>query len=249
MILFERGVRTGEVAVVGLARSGIAAARLLRREGIAVYASDRGHRPPRSRPAWRGSALRRGHGRSGRARPGADRPGAGRGGVAGRAARRTAGAAAARGSGCRSCRRSRSGRRALPGVRFVGHHRHQRQDHHDGAGRAPAAGSRPSRGGRREHRDAALASSRVRGERPEWLALEVSSFQLHDTPISFPPAVFSPTSRPIISTGTPRWRSTTPTSRASSARRTSGSCWILNADDPGWWPWPRALPGGAGCSA
>src|SRR5690349_13762179 len=35
----------GEVAVVGLVRSGVAATRLLRRHGVSAYASDRGRSP------------------------------------------------------------------------------------------------------------------------------------------------------------------------------------------------------------
>jgi UDP-N-acetylmuramoylalanine--D-glutamate ligase len=41
-VILERGVAGGEFAVIGLGRSGVAATRLLRQGGIAVYASDRG---------------------------------------------------------------------------------------------------------------------------------------------------------------------------------------------------------------
>ncbi|MDA1081315.1 MAG: UDP-N-acetylmuramoyl-L-alanine--D-glutamate ligase [Gemmatimonadetes bacterium] len=47
----------GEVAVIGLARSGLAAARLAAREGARVYASDSGPRPSNSVATGRGAAA------------------------------------------------------------------------------------------------------------------------------------------------------------------------------------------------
>jgi len=44
-VILERGIRGGEIAVVGLGRSGLAATRLLRQAGIRVYASDSGRSP------------------------------------------------------------------------------------------------------------------------------------------------------------------------------------------------------------
>ena len=177
-MILERWKAAGrEVAVIGLARSGIAATRLLRREGIAVYASDQANAPA----AETDLATLRGAGAD--VQLGAHD-----------LARITRAAAvvvspgvpphappleAARLAGVETVSEVDVGWAALPGVRFAvitgtnGKTTTTALTAHllQAAGlKAVAAGNigRP------------LSAVALDEERPEWIALEISSFQLHD---------------------------------------------------------------------
>jgi UDP-N-acetylmuramoylalanine--D-glutamate ligase len=179
MTLLDRWRADGrEVAVVGLARSGIAAAHLLRREGIAVYASDSGEgaeidarvAPIRDRGA---SIDLGGHdlARIGRAQALVISPGV---------PPEAPPVQAARVAGVPVVSEVDVGAAALAAVKFaaitgtngkttttaLAAHLLSATGH-----RAVAAGNI----------GLPLSELAVRGERPEWVALEVSSFQLHDT--------------------------------------------------------------------
>lgn len=179
MSLFDRWRADGrEVAVVGLARSGIAAAHLLRREGIAVYASDSGQGPEidaRVAPIRdRGAAVELGGhdlARIGRAQALVVSPGVPPDAPA---------VLAAMAAGLPIVSEVDVGAAALVGVKLaaitgtngkttttaLAAHLLSATGH-----RATAAGNIGT----------PLSDLAVRGERPEWVALEVSSFQLHDT--------------------------------------------------------------------
>ena len=90
--------RRGEVAVVGLGRSGIAATRLLVHAGVRVYASDASEHPGGEDRLAELRALPGVAVEVGRHDPCADPPRGNGGGVAGRALGR---AAAGRGARCR----------------------------------------------------------------------------------------------------------------------------------------------------
>jgi UDP-N-acetylmuramoylalanine--D-glutamate ligase len=178
---FARWRASGEAAVIGLARSGVAAGLLLRREGVRVYASDRATKPDKSVGDEGLAALRR---------AGAEVA------LGGHDLARIAHAglcvvspgvppdaqpvAAARGAGVAVVSEVDVGYAAFPGVNFAvvtgtngkttttalaGHLLKA------GGFRALEAGNigRP------------LAQVAMDGERPQWIALEISSFQLHDT--------------------------------------------------------------------
>jgi UDP-N-acetylmuramoylalanine--D-glutamate ligase len=178
--LFERWRASGrEVAVVGLGKSGVAASRLLRREGLPVYASDTGTGP--AHDTW--AALLRGLGatvqlgdhdldRIGRAAGVVVAPGV---------PPDVPPLAAARAAGLEIYAEVDIGFLALGSTRCVG------ITGTNGKTTTPsliahalsAAGLRAETAGNigRPLCDVALAP-----DPPEWLALELSSFQLHDAP-------------------------------------------------------------------
>ena len=174
-----------EAAVIGLGKSGVAAALLLRRDTASrstpPMTRDQ-RRPAPRRWAGDGSAPAGVEVELGAPRPRAHRAG-GRGGRgAGRAARRAAGRRRARRRRADRVPRSTSGFAALPGDALrrrspapTARPRPRRSSAHllpAGGLRAVAAGNigRP------------LARWRSSATPPEWVALELSSFQLHDTP-------------------------------------------------------------------
>ena len=171
----------GEIAVVGLARSGRAAAQLARsRRGpesmhrtSARRRSSR-RRPPTLRADGVAVDLGRPRSRAHRARVARRRK-------SGRAARR---AAVRRGAGGGRRHRERDrDRAALPArARLHRHHRHERQDDDDRADRPSADEPRSPRGRQPATSGRRSPSWRCRRTPPAWVALEVSSFQLHDTP-------------------------------------------------------------------
>lgn len=174
------GWREGTVAVVGLGKSGVAATRLLAREGARVYASDAAATPPGSAAVELLRAL-----------PGVEvelgrhdlvRIGAARGVVVSPGVPPDAPPlATARARGVPVLSELDLGWRALPGMRciavtgtngkttttaLVAHLLHS-------AGlKAVAAGNI----------GVPLSDIALTEERPQWLAVEVSSFQLHDSP-------------------------------------------------------------------
>ena len=106
-------------------------------------------------------------------------------------------------------------------------HRHERQDDDDRADRAQLlAGSAttPSTAG---NIGTPLAEVALRERQPDWIALEMSSFQLHDTP-SIAPTRGRP-HEPVGEPSRPLRRASTSTSatrRCSSATRTSTRVWV-----------------------
>jgi UDP-N-acetylmuramoylalanine--D-glutamate ligase len=178
--LFEAWRGTGrEVAVVGLGKSGAAATRLLRREGLPVYASDSGTGP--AYDAW-AAELRAlgadvqlgGHdlARIGRAAAVVVAPGV---------PPDVPPLAAARAAGLEIYAETDIGFLALRGTRCVGITGTNGKTTTTSlvAHAMAAAGLRAETAGNigRPLSDVALAS-----DPPAWLALELSSFQLHDTP-------------------------------------------------------------------
>lgn len=179
MTLFDRWRGAGkEIAVVGLARSGVAAAQLLRQQGIAVYASDTGSgaeveaRVARLRAM--GTVIDTGRhdlDRIGRAGAVVVSPGV---------PPEAPPLVAARQHGIEIRSEIDVGAAAMPGSRFVvitgtnGKSTVTALTAHllSGTGqRALAAGNIGT----------PLCEVALRQPRPDWVALEVSSFQLHDT--------------------------------------------------------------------
>jgi UDP-N-acetylmuramoylalanine--D-glutamate ligase len=178
--LFEAWRATGrEVAVVGLAKSGVAATRLLRRHGLAVYASDNGVGP--AHDAW-AAALREigaevelgGHdlGRIGRSAAVVVAPGV---------PPDVPPLMAAKAAGLGIYAEVDIGFLALHGTRCIGITGTNGKTTTTSliAHSMSSAGVRAETAGNigRPLCDVALAS-----DPPEWVALELSSFQLHDTP-------------------------------------------------------------------
>lgn len=182
---FERWRAGGrEAAVIGLATSGVAAALLLRREGIPVYASDMARELSRSAGGAAGAAEERlraagvawqtgGHDLARIARAGVcvvspgvppDAPPV----------------RAALGAGVPVVSELDVGCAALPGVKFaVISGTNGKTTTTALAGHLlKAAGFRALTAG---NIGRPLAEVALAGEHPEWIALEISSFQLHDT--------------------------------------------------------------------
>ncbi|HXF94824.1 MAG TPA: UDP-N-acetylmuramoyl-L-alanine--D-glutamate ligase [Gemmatimonadales bacterium] len=172
--------RRGEVAVVGLGKSGVAATRLLARQGVRVYASDAAQRPcgrevAEELAASPGVTLDFGRhdlARIGRAAglvlsPGVppDAPPV----------------VAARGAGVEIVSELDLGFRALSGVRVIAVTGTNGKTTTTAlvAHLLRAAGLRAAEAG---NIGRPLCDIAVSGERYQWLAVEVSSFQLHDSP-------------------------------------------------------------------
>lgn len=178
-MILERGARGGEVAVLGLGRSGVAATRLLRQGGIRVYASDSGHSPTletrRAELAGLGADVELGGhdlDRIARAAVCVVSPGI---------APEAPPIAAAHRAGVPVYAEAALGLEAMPGIKYIavtgtngkstttaliGHLLSQ------GGYRAFAAGNLGT----------PLSEIAVEPVKPEWLAIELSSFQLHDMP-------------------------------------------------------------------
>jgi UDP-N-acetylmuramoylalanine--D-glutamate ligase len=168
-----------EVAVIGLGKSGVAAVRLLRRHGVRVYASDGGVGPALEEQAalLRAEGVeaevgRHDLGRIARAAAAVVSPGI---------APEAAPVSAARGAGMEVVAESELGLRCLPKTRILaitgtnGKTTTTALTAHllaAGGLRAASAGNigRP------------LSTVALEDEPPEWLAVELSSFQLHDMP-------------------------------------------------------------------
>jgi UDP-N-acetylmuramoylalanine--D-glutamate ligase len=170
-----------EAAIIGLGKSGVAAGLLLRREGIAVYASDQAAKADKSVGEAGLQALRAAGAEVGLG--GHDLPRIRRAGlcvVSPGVPPEAPPLAAAREAGVRIISELDVGYHGLPGTRFAGITGTNGKTTTTAltghllveAGlRALAAGNigRP------------LAQVALDGEHPEWVALEMSSFQLHDT--------------------------------------------------------------------
>lgn len=227
--MIEEALTRGEIAVIGLGRSGIAVARLLAREGARVYASDAGSGDAvaRAAAALRADGIAADGGRHDMARI------------------RTASLvvvspgvppealpiAAARESGVAVVGELEVALHLLRGVPYIAVTGTNGKSTVTAlaAHLLAALGHRTVAAGNigRALSDVALA-----GERPEWIALEVSSFQLHDTPGLAPDVGvltnLSPdhldryaTVEDYYADKALLYRNATPASR-----------WVVNADDP-----------------
>ena len=233
--------RGGEVAVVGLGRSGIAAARLLAREGTRVYASDMAERPQRSAGlaelrALPGLTVELGHhdlARIRRARAVVASPGV---------PPDAPPLAAARAAGVPIVAELDLGFQALAGtgcIAITGTNGKTTTTalvaHLLAAGGLPGAAAgnigRPLA-------DIALGSERFR-----WLAVEVSSFQLHDSP-HFAPDVGVLTN--LAPDHLDRYASVADyyaDKRLLFRNASPESVWVLNGDDRGVLELARGVPG------
>ncbi|MEK7238994.1 MAG: UDP-N-acetylmuramoyl-L-alanine--D-glutamate ligase [Gemmatimonadota bacterium] len=219
----------GEIAVIGLGRSGIAAAQLLAREGGRVYASDAGSSAPVAQAAaeLRAAGIAAECGAHDLARIAAASLVVASPGVPPEAPPLLA----ARAAGVPVVGELEVALRSLRGVPYIAitgtngkstvtalaAHLLQALGH-----RAVAAGNI----------GLALSDVALHGERPEWIALECSSFQLHDTP-GLAPAVgvltnLSPdhldrygSVEAYYADKALLFRNATPASR-----------WVVNADEP-----------------
>ena len=218
----------GEIAVIGLGRSGIAAARLLAREGGRVYASDAGGDTAVAQAAadLRAAGIDADSGGHDLARIGAASLVVASPGVPPDAPP----LAAARAGGVAVVGEMEVALHALPGVPYIAvtgtngkstvtalvAHLLQALGH-----RAVPAGNI----GR------ALSDVALAGERPQWIALELSSFQLHDTP-GIAPTVG------VLTNLSPDHLDRYPSVEAYYADKallyrnaTPASRWVVNADD------------------
>jgi UDP-N-acetylmuramoylalanine--D-glutamate ligase len=227
--VIDAALRRGEIAVIGLGRSGLAAARLLAREGGRVYASDAGHAVAvaQAAAALRAEGLAAEHGAHDLARIRAASLVVASPGVSPEAPP----LAAAREAGVQVVGEMEVALHALRGVPYIAitgtngkstvtalvAHLLAALGH-----RAVAAGNI----GR------ALSDVALSGDRSEWIALEVSSFQLHDTP-SLRPTVG------VLTNLSPDHLDRYPSVEAYYADKAllyrnaaPDSRWVVNADDP-----------------
>ncbi len=227
--MIEQVLTRGEIAVIGLGRSGIAVARLLAREGGRVYASDAGggDAVAQAAAALRSEGIAADAGAHDLARIRAAALVVASPGVPPLAPP----LAAARDAGVPVVGEVEVALHALRGVPYIAITGTNGKSTVTALAalllqalgyRAVAAGNI----GR------ALSDVALSGERPDWIALEVSSFQLHDTP-SLRPAVgvltnLSPdhldryaTVQQYYADKALLYRNATPASR-----------WVVNADDP-----------------
>jgi len=239
-MILERGLRGGEIAVLGLGRSGVAATRLLREGGIRVYASDRGDTPELARHREElvaiGAEVDLGQhdlDRIGRAAGCVVSPGIPPGAPP---------IASAHRAGVPVVAEAALGLEAMPGVRYiavtgtngkstttalVGH-----LLGHAGY-RAIAAGNIGM----------PLCEVAIAPILPEWLAVELSSFQLHDMPVVGPVAGILTNLEPDH---LDRYRSLADyfADKALLFRDAeAGSLWIINADNAPSLEMTRNVPG------
>ncbi len=239
-MILERGLRGGEIAVLGLGRSGVAATRLLREGGIRVYASDRGDTPVLARHRDEllglGAAVDLG-------RHDLDRIGRAAGCVVSPGIPPEAPPiATAHDAGVPVVAEAALGLEAMPGVRYiavtgtngkstttalVGH-----LLGHAGY-RAIAAGNIGM----------PLCEVAIAPILPEWLAIELSSFQLHDMPSVGPVAGILTNLEPDH---LDRYRSLAEyfADKALLFRDAAAeSLWVVNADNPASVEMTRNVPG------
>ncbi len=177
--MIEAALARGEIAVIGLGRSGIAVARLLAREGARVYASDAGNGDAvaQAAAALRAEGIAADGGRHDMARIRAASLVVVSPGVPPEALP----IAAARESGVSVVGELEIALHLLRGVPYIAVTGTNGKSTVTAlaAHLLAALGHRTVAAGNigRALSDVALA-----GERPDWIALEVSSFQLHDTP-------------------------------------------------------------------
>ncbi|HEX5004267.1 MAG TPA: UDP-N-acetylmuramoyl-L-alanine--D-glutamate ligase [Gemmatimonadales bacterium] len=229
-----------EVAVLGLGKSGVAAARLLRANGVAVYASDGGRTPALEAQGEvvraAGAAVDIGRHDLDRLRRAAAlvvSPGIPPGAAA---------LAAARDAGVPVLAEAELGLRCLSNSRVIaitgtnGKTTTTAMTAHllDTAGlRAAAAGNigRP------------LSEVALEARPPDWLAVELSSFQLHDTPGLAPAAGVLTNLAPDHLDRYPSLAEYYGDKALLFRNADAGSTWITNGDDPAVQEMVRAVPG------
>ncbi|MBI5600912.1 MAG: UDP-N-acetylmuramoyl-L-alanine--D-glutamate ligase [Gemmatimonadetes bacterium] len=227
--MIEAALTRGEVAVIGLGRSGIAVARLLAREGARVYASDAGSGDvvAQAAAALRAEGISADGGRHDMARIRAASLVVVSPGVPPEALP----IAAARESGVAVVGELEVALHLLRGVPYIAVTGTNGKSTVTAlaAHLLAALGHRTVAAGNigRALSDVALA-----GERPEWIALEVSSFQLHDTPGLRPDVGvltnLSPDHLDRYATVEDYYADKALLYRNASA----ASRWVVNADDP-----------------
>jgi UDP-N-acetylmuramoylalanine--D-glutamate ligase len=228
-MILERGLRGGEIAVIGLGRSGVAATRLLCQAGIRVYASERRTDPPLLRQRDALTALGAevelgGHDldRIGRAAACIVSPGVPPAAPPIAAAHRARVPVFAEAA---------LGLEAMPGVRYLAVTGTNGKSTTTAlaAHLLGAAGYRALAAG---NIGMPLCEVALEPIRPEWLAVELSSFQLHDMPAVCPAAGIVTNLQPDH---LDRY-ATLEEYYADKALlfRNAGpeSLWIINADDP-----------------
>jgi UDP-N-acetylmuramoylalanine--D-glutamate ligase len=220
-----------EAAVIGLGKSGVAAGLLLRKEGIPVYASDRAAKPDKAVGEGGLAALRQAgadvqlgaHDLARIARAGfcVVSPGV---------PPDASPLRAARDAGVPIVSELDVGYAALPGVRYaVITGTNGKTTTTALTGHLLAAGGLAATTAGNIGRP--LAQVALDGERPEWIALEVSSFQLHDTH-DLVPAIGAMTN--LAPDHLDRYATLEEYYADKDRlylRASAGSCWVINGDD------------------
>ena len=224
------GWRGGTVAVVGLGRSGVAATRLLAREGVRVYASDAATAPPGSAAVELLRALPGVEielGRHDLAKIRAARGVVVSPGVPPDAAPLTV----ARSSGVPVLSELDLGWRALPGMRCIA------VTGTNGKTTTTALVAQLLRASGLNAEAAGniglpLADLALADTRPQWLAVEVSSFQLHDSPDFAPEIGILTNLAPDHLDRYPDVTSYYADKRLMYRNATDANVWVVNGDDP-----------------
>jgi len=224
------GWRDGTVAVVGLGKSGVAATRLLAREGAKVYASDAAASPPGSAAVELLRALPGVEvelGRHDLAKIGAAKGVVVSPGVPPDAAPLTV----ARSSGVPVLSELDLGWRALPGMRCIAVTGTNGKTTTTAlvAHLLRAAGLNAEAAGNIGLPLADLALAELR---PQWLAVEVSSFQLHDSPDFAPEIGVLTNLAPDHLDRYPDVASYYADKRLMYRNATDDNVWVVNGDDP-----------------
>ncbi|HET7251699.1 MAG TPA: UDP-N-acetylmuramoyl-L-alanine--D-glutamate ligase [Gemmatimonadales bacterium] len=224
------GWRGGTVAVVGLGRSGVAATRLLAREGVRVYASDAATAPPGSAAVELLRALPGVEielGRHDLAKIRAARGVVVSPGVPPDAAPLTV----ARSSGVPVLSELDLGWRALPGMRCIAVTGTNGKTTTTAlvAQLLRAAGLNAEAAG---NIGLPLADLALADTRPQWLAVEVSSFQLHDSPDFAPEIGILTNLAPDHLDRYPDVTSYYADKRLMYRNATDANVWVVNGDDP-----------------
>jgi UDP-N-acetylmuramoylalanine--D-glutamate ligase len=224
------GWRDGTVAVVGLGKSGVAATRLLAREGAKVYASDAATSPPGSAAVELLRALPGVEielGRHDLAKIGAATGVVVSPGVPPDAAPLTV----ARSSGVPVLSELDLGWRALPGMRCIAVTGTNGKTTTTAlvAHLLRAAGLNAEAAG---NIGLPLADLALAEQRPQWLAVEVSSFQLHDSPDFAPEIGVLTNLAPDHLDRYPDVASYYGDKRLMYRNATDDNVWVVNGDDP-----------------
>jgi UDP-N-acetylmuramoylalanine--D-glutamate ligase len=224
------GWRDGTVAVVGLGKSGVAATRLLAREGAKVYASDAATSPPGSAAVELLRALPGVEielGRHDLAKIGAATGVVVSPGVPPDAAPLTI----ARSSGVPVLSELDLGWRALPGMRCIAVTGTNGKTTTTAlvAHLLRAAGLNAEAAG---NIGLPLADLALAEQRPQWLAVEVSSFQLHDSPDFAPEIGVLTNLAPDHLDRYPDVASYYADKRLMYRNATDDNVWVVNGDDP-----------------
>jgi UDP-N-acetylmuramoylalanine--D-glutamate ligase len=239
-VILERAVGGGEFAVVGLGRSGVAATRLLRQGGIPVYASDRGD--SRELAAYRdeliglGASVELGRHdlpRISRAAACVVSPGI---------PSEAPPIAAAHDSGVPVVAEAALGLEAMPGVQYIA------VTGTNGKSTTTAmighllghAGYRAIAAG-----NIGMPLSEVALEpiRPEWVSVELSSFQLHDMPDVRPAVGVLTNLEPDHLDRYPRLEDYYADKALLFRNADPESIWVVNADSPASLAMTRDVPG------